>query len=325
MTTPVSRRTLLQNSIAVSTGLAIGTANEMTPVAAAESSGNRPFTTCLNTSTIARCQHATKTGDRVPLTAEIDIASKAGYEGIEPWIREIDQHVNNGGALDDLRKRISDAGLTVDSAIGFASWIVDDDDKRTEGVESLKRDMEKVAKIGGTRIAAPPVGATQQTDLNLFEAAERYRVILQAGQQIGVVPQLELWGFSKSLSRLGELIFVAVESGHADACMLPDVYHIYKGGSDFTGLQLIDGGSIHVLHINDYPDIPNDKIKDADRVFPGDGVAPVPEILRRMRSAGFAGSLSLELFNDEYYQRDAFDVAKEGLDKIHEVVAKMLE
>jgi 2-keto-myo-inositol isomerase len=31
----------------------------------------------------------------------------------------------------DLKKRISDCGLTVESAIGFAEWIVDDDARRT--------------------------------------------------------------------------------------------------------------------------------------------------------------------------------------------------
>ena len=321
MKSAISRRNLLQASAVAATSLSIPAALS---VAAADSNAKKsPFTTCLNTSTISRCQHSKLAGDRVPLAEEIKIAAKAGYQGIEPWIREMDQHVKDGGTLDDLRKQISDAGMTVDSAIGFASWIVDDDAERAKGVETLKRDMDKVAKIGGTRIAAPPVGATQQTDLNLFKAAERYRTILKVGKEIGVTPQLELWGFSKSLSRLGELIFIAVESGHPDACMLPDVYHIYKGGSDFTGLQLIDGNAIHVLHINDYPDIPNDKISDADRVFPGDGVAPVSNILKQMQATGFAGSLSLELFNREYYKRDAFEVAKEGLEKIHRVVSNM--
>jgi hypothetical protein len=71
--------------------------------------------------------------------------------------------------------------------------------------------------------------------LNLFSAAERYRALLEIGAEIGVTPQVEVWGFSTALSRLGETAFVAIESGRDDACILPDVYHIYKGGSDFAG------------------------------------------------------------------------------------------
>ena len=71
---------------------------------------------CLNTSTIR--------GQKLSLVEEVDIASRAGYDGIEPWIREIDEYTKGGGSLKDLHKRIEDAGLTVDSAIGFAAWIV---------------------------------------------------------------------------------------------------------------------------------------------------------------------------------------------------------
>ena len=102
------------------------------------------------------------------------------------------------------------------------------------------------------------------------------------GDHIGVVPQVEVWGFSKTLPRLGQAALVAIESGHPKACVLPDVYHLYKGGSDFTGLKLLNGAAVHVFHMNDYPaDPPRESIGDSDRVYPGDGVAPLTDILRR--------------------------------------------
>ncbi|MEZ6108646.1 MAG: hypothetical protein R3B96_21830 [Pirellulaceae bacterium] len=54
------------------------------------------------------------------------LAAKAGYDGIEPWIREIEVYQQEGGSLADLRKRLDDHGLRVESAIGFPQWIVDD-------------------------------------------------------------------------------------------------------------------------------------------------------------------------------------------------------
>ena len=253
----------------------------------------------------------------------IDVAAKAGYKGIEPWIREIRSYLKSGGKLRDLKKQIADAGVTVESAIGFAKWIVDDDSQRTAALETAKSDMDLVRQIGGGRIAAPPVGATRQTDLNLFRAAERYRALLELGEKMGVVPQLELWGPSKSLSRLGEVAFVAVESGHEKACLLPDVYHIYKGGSDFTGLGLLTGSAIGIFHVNDYPaDPPRETINDSHRVYPGDGVAPLKSIFTRLAASGYRGMLSLELFNPEYWKQDALKVARTGLEKTREVVRK---
>ncbi len=282
---------------------------------ATDSSADSGFRYCLNTSTVR--------GQELSLPEQIDLAASAGYDGIEPWIRDLQEFVRGGGKLEDLRRRIEDAGLEVPSAIGFANWIVDDDQERRQGLETAREDMRLVKQIGGTRIAAPPVGATQQNDLNLFAVAERYRRLLEVGVEEGVVPQLELWGFSQSLSRIGEMAFVASEAGHPDACLLPDVYHIYKGGSEFQGLRLLNGRAIHVFHMNDYPaEPPRATISDRDRVYPGDGVAPLTEILQILHGAGCRAMLSLELFNPTYWEQDALEVAKTGLEKMKQSVAE---
>ena len=69
--------------------------------------------------------------------------------------------------------------------------------------------------------------------------AERYRALLELGDQIGVVPQVEVWGFSRTLGRLGEAALVAMEARHPSACILPDVYHLYRGGSGLGGIKLL--------------------------------------------------------------------------------------
>ena len=285
--------------------------------APAQKPAAEPFGYCLNTSTIS--------GQKLDLVQVVEIAAKAGYQAIEPWIREMEQYVKGGGSLKELGKRIHDRGLTVESAIGFTEWIVDDDDRRKKGLEETRRCMDLVQQIGGKRLAAPPVGATKQTDLNLSRAAERYRAILELGDKIGVVPELEIWGHSKSISRLSEAMHVAIESGHPKACVLADVYHLYKGGSNVAGLGLVNGSALHVLHCNDYPAKPaRTEITDAYRIYPGDGVAPLKELLRELRRIGFRGFLSLELFNRDYWKLDALTVARTGLEKMKTVVRKSL-
>ncbi len=313
MTDELSRREMLS---ATSLAMGVAMATVTNPVSASESAGDHPFRYCLNTSTIR--------GQKLSLVEEVEIAAKAGYSGVEPWIREIERHVDDGGTLKDLRKRIDDLGLTVESAIGFADWISDDPAKRKEGLEQARRDMDLVRAIGGTRIAAPPAGA-RKTVTDLAETAKRYRELLDLGDKMGVVPQVEVWGFSKTLSRLGEAALVAIESGHPKACVLPDVYHIYKGGSDFHGLKLISGRAIHVFHVNDYPAAPERAvIDDSHRVYPGDGVAPLTQIFRDLRNNGFHGVLSLELFNRDYWKQDALQVARTGLEKTRAAVEKSL-
>ena len=255
----------------------------------------------------------------------MEVAAKAGYRGFKPWVEKVREYAERGGSLADMRKRISDEGLIVEDAIGFFDWIGNDDAKRGAGLEQVKRDMGLVVQIGCKRIAAPPVGAYNNPRMDLFKVAQRYRALLELGRQEGIVPQLELWGGSKTLSRLGEVAFVLVEAAHPDACPLLDAFHIYKGGSDSSGLAMFNGRTMHVFHINDYPaDPPRAKINDSYRVYPGDGVAPLVEILRTLRWIGYRGMLSLELFNPKYFQQDPLEVARTGLEKIKTLVAKAL-
>ncbi len=269
----------------------------------------------LNTSTIR--------GQKVGLDREVEIAAQAGYDAIEPWMGTINDFVKGGGSLKDLGKKARDLGLTVESAIGFARWIVDDDAERAKGFEEAKRDMDSLQQLGGKRIAAPPVGAHDKGPVDLLKAAERYGQLCELGRQFGIVPECEVWGFSKALSRLGETAFVAIESAHPDATILPDIYHLFKGGSGFDGLRLLSSSAVQVFHVNDYPaDLPRDKIADRDRVYPGDGIAPMTEILRSVIRPDRPIVLSLELFNPEYWKQDALQVARTGLEKTKAAVAK---
>jgi 2-keto-myo-inositol isomerase len=307
----LSRRDLLHTAAAASVGLAAATSSSAEP-------SKDPFRYCLNTSTIS--------GQQLDIIQVVEIAAKAGYDGLEPWIRELDQFVKGGGNLKDLGKRIQDRGLKVASAIGFSEWIVDDPEKRKKGLEDARRSMDIVQQIGGTRIAAPPAGATKQENMNPVIIAERYRALLEVGDKIGVVPMAEMWGHSKPLNRLGDVAFIALECGHPKACVLADVFHLYKSGSDFKGIHLLSADALPHIHLNDYPaQPPRAEITDAARVYPGDGVAPLKDILRDLRNLGFHGMLSLELFNRDYWKQDALQVAKVGLEKMKSVVKASLE
>jgi sugar phosphate isomerase/epimerase len=303
MNNTLNRRALLGGAGALA---AIPTAG---PVEAAP---RKAFRYCLNTSTIREA--------KLPLDRIVALAAKAGYDGIEPWLYEIERYVQEGGSLSDLRKRIDDAGLTVEDAIAFPAWVVDDDARRVQALEEARKAMDLVRQIGGTRIAAPPAGATDAPLIDLRRAAERYRALLEVGDRMGVTPIVEVWGFSKNLQRLGETAMVAIEAHHPKAAILTDVYHLYRGGSEFSGVRLLNAAALPVLHMNDYPAKLREELRDSHRVYPGEGVAPITQLLRDLKTIGFQGALSLELFNPELWRQDPAVVAKTGLEKMKSVL-----
>ncbi len=82
----------------------------------------KPFGFMLNTATIM--------GQKLPLIQQVEVAARAGYDAIEPWMGDLDRHVKAGHSLKDVAKRCKDLGLRVESAIGFAPWIVNDESAR---------------------------------------------------------------------------------------------------------------------------------------------------------------------------------------------------
>jgi 2-keto-myo-inositol isomerase len=306
------RDVLKRGAVGAGATLALGGGPPDATAAAGARAGS--FRYCLNTALLR--------GYALGIVEQVELAGAAGYDGIEPWIADVLKYAGSGGSLPDLKRRIADLGLVVESAIGFAPWIVEDAGERAKGLDEARREMELVSQIGGKRIAAPPVGAVQGPAIPLSAVAERYRALLEAGAEIGVVPQLEVWGFANNVSRVSEAAYAAIETRHPDACLLLDVYHLYKGGSGYEGLRQLSRQAVQVMHMNDYPAIPRERIEDKDRVLPGAGVAPLAEALGILRANGCATALSIEIFNEGYWkQYEAKTLAALGLERMRLAVA----
>ena len=267
------------------------------------------FRFCLNTSTI--------NGGEIGLLKSIETAARAGYDGIEIWVRDLKACLDAGHSLSDIAGHVNEHGICVENAIGFAPWLTGQ-----AGFEQMRQDMQLLAAVGCRRIAAPPAGVPSDEPLDLFKAGEAYAGLLELGRETGVMPQLEFWGASKVLWHLGQVLMIAAAADDSDARILPDVYHLFRGGSGFDGLKLLSGEVIEIFHMNDYPDKPRKEQNDADRVYPGDGVAPLAQILTDLKSCGGQTVLSLELFNREYWQLDPQTVAETGLRKMQTAAAQ---
>lgn len=269
------------------------------------------FRYCLNTSTISGC------GDFNVLDY-IEIASKAGYDGIELWVGDVQDFLSSKGTLDPVKEAIQRNTISVENAIGFAPWLSGE-----KGIAEMKKDMKLMAEIGCKRIAAPPVGHDMSKPLDLFEMGEKYKRLMEIGRETGVMPQLEFWGASEIFYHIAQAVMVAVESGDPDARILPDFFHMFKGGSDFKSLEMLNPDLIDVFHLNDYDSsIPKAEQSDESRVYPGDGDAPIGKVIHFLNRGEKEKILSIELFNKDLWKLEAEVVAKTGLSKMKQIVSE---
>ena len=313
----LSRRDFLGTAMLAAGGLAMGrTAAEgftVTENHPAEAQQPLPFRISLNVSTIRPY--------KLPVDQQIDVCGKAGFDGIELWMSDIQAYTDKGGSLADLAAKLKANRLVLENIIGFAPWAVDDQSKRDAGLAQMRREMEITAALGGKFIAAPLSGVDRLDSSRLDEYAQRFLRVIEAGKALGVTPLLELWG-SGALYKLADAVYIAIATGHPDASLLLDFYHLYRGGNPFDSLNLINAAKLPVFHINDYPSEPSrERLKDSDRVYPGDGICPFETLIPMLYQGGFRGAFSVELFNEEYCRNNTVEqVLAVTLEKTRRIV-----
>ncbi|MCS7253507.1 MAG: sugar phosphate isomerase/epimerase family protein [Armatimonadota bacterium] len=265
---------------------------------------------CLNTSTIRPAK----------LLDKIRVAGECGYGAIELWNDEMDEHLRSGGSMSEIVKALSDYGLIVPTVIAVHNWMTTHGEEYCRALDEAKRRMEQAAEVGAKHIVAtPPVRAEGAFDMGM--AADRYNELLELGRNIGVLPAVEFLGFSEVIYRVEQAWEIVKMSGARDGSVVLDTFHLYRGGSSLDDVPDLTGEFIAVFHFNDVPaTVPRESLTDADRVYPGDGILPLHQIVRDVIGRGYRGAISLELFNRELWERDPKEVAQVGIEKMRAIV-----
>lgn len=319
MSNSVSRRGFLQSAtVTGAAAISAGTATISSPakVAAAKKfafqGGVSPWPLSMNTSTI----RPASLQDKIKVTAE------AGWDAIEPWIDDIDKYEAEGGNLKDLGKQIKDLGLYVPNVIGLWNAIPATQEEWDASLEITRKRMRQCADIGSQHVAAIPT--PDREDFDVKWGAERYRDLLKIGRDdYNIIVAIEFIGFLKGLNKFGMACCLAVDTDDPTACIIADTFHLWRGGSGFNGLKLLNGDIIGNFHWNDIgADTVPEGTGDASRILPGDGVLPLQQALRDLHAIGYKRTLSLELFNEELWKKDPREVSEIGLRKMREGVEK---
>jgi len=312
-----SRRNALKTGMAASLGLASGMAfsREITRTQSRQAGlkHNLPFRVSLNTSTLMAYE--------LPVDRQIDLIAGAGFDGTELWMRDIQAYLEKGGTRADLKDKLEAGNLVLENIIGFSQWCNDDAEERKKALEVLHAEMEIIADLGGGYIATPVMGISALDPAKFDEYAARYLAILELGDQTGVTPLLELWGMG-ALHRVSDCAQITISTGHPKAAMLLDIYHVHRGGNTWDTVDVLNGGRLPVIHMNDYPATPAwNELTDADRVLPGEGSCPFNTVIPKLYKAGFRGGFSVELFNKGYWAQWN---AEEMLAQSYEVTVSVL-
>lgn len=252
-----------------------------------------------------------------PLLKKIELVARAGYDGIELWLNDIYEFVGRGGEVRDVEKALADHGLFVPCMIAMRGWGEAEGFEYRIMLDEARRRMELAARLKSPYIVATP----PFLPADLAQVSARYRDLLAIGKQVGVKPTMEYISFFKSVWRTRQAWQIVQEANDPDATIILDAFHTWNSASSIEEYRSIPVEKISHFHIDDaHPHRPQMQQIDPDRQMVGDGPIDLKAELKLLKELGYAGCVSLELFNPDLWAKDPLEVLKLGLERVRAVM-----
>jgi 2-keto-myo-inositol isomerase len=251
--------------------------------------------------------------------ASLEGWARAGIKYVEIANNQLDAFLKTD-SLAAARRVLTDLGLTPVSASCGVGGIFEPNPNRASALDNLKRRCEMFASLGLPRIYSTTGTTERFTQDDYKTAAANMREVGEIARQFGLVAMAEALRTSTFISTLSSLLKVTREANHPNMKPLLDFYHFWSGLSKFEDLETIRPREIGHVHFQDVPDLPRELLDSNTRAIPGDGVAPVTRILRKLSDKEYSGSLSVELFLPRFQQGDPYEVAREIRQKAEAVM-----
>jgi 2-keto-myo-inositol isomerase len=238
--------------------------------------------------------------------------AKAGIKNVEITNTLLDEFLK-GDSLPAARRVLTDNGLTPVSGACGVTGVFEPSPTRAAALEAFRKRCEQFVALGLTRIYSPTTTMPTQkfTQDDYRAGADNMRELGEIARGFGLTMMAEAVRASTFIASLPTLLRMTRAAAHPNMAPLLDFYHFWSGPSKLEDLDLIRPREIGHVHFQDVPDVPRELLDNTTRIIPGDGVAPVTVILRKLADKGYAGPLSVELFLPQFQQGDPFAVASE--------------
>lgn len=274
----------------------------------------------LPMSSVGKAQSAGE--GRMLLGLHQNTSSGAGYQGsLEGWAqagiryvelndRLLDEFLENE-SLQTAGRVLTDLGLTPVSAAAALPdlWLPGPD--RDASLEVWRKRCDQFSSLGLRRIYSPSVTRRPVTADDFAATPDCVREVAEISAEYNLVAMIEFLRTSTHLATLTSALKVIRDAAHPNIEPMIDFFHFWSGLSKLQDLDLLNHGELGHAHFQDLLDTPRELIDNNARLIPGDGIAPLVAIIRKLAEKGYVGTLSVELFRPEWVQGDPFQVAAE--------------
>jgi 4-hydroxyphenylpyruvate dioxygenase len=236
------------------------------------------------------------------LTEKMQACAVAGFDGIEIFEQDL---VTSPLTPEDVRKMAADLGLTLDLYQPFRDFDSVPADLLAANLRRAGAKFRLMARLGMDTILVCSNVATASIDSDDLRAEQLGRLAALAGEHgVKVAYEALAWGKYVSDYEHAHRLVQAVDHPNLGTCL--DSFHILSRDWDTAPIEAFNPEKIFFVQVADAPKLTMDVLSWSRhyRVFPGEGQFQLAKFMGHVVRAGYAGPVSLEIFNDVFRQSD---------------------
>lgn len=254
----------------------------------------------------------------MPYSLQDDIASadKAGFDGIEIWKAKLDHYMEDH-RKDEVKDLMSSNNLEVSAICAFSGYVWCSETEFVRKTEDAKKYFDIASLVGCESLLICGEAPRGRDCEEVIEAhVKRLRKLADIGKDYGIRLELE-W-----FQNLRDAIKVVELANHQYLGLMIDTFHWYRGDGNLAHIDAIPEEKLFLVHINDCENMERAKLTDRNRLYCGEGVIPLVEILQKLKRKGYERHLSVEIFREEYWEKDPLTISNQALATLKTVMRR---
>jgi 4-hydroxyphenylpyruvate dioxygenase len=245
------------------------------------------------------------------LPDKLEAAAAAGFDAVEIFENDL---LTFDGRPEDVRAMAADLGLGIAIFQPFRDFEAMPDPQRARNLDRAERKFDVMQALGTDLVLVCSNVQPAAID-DPARAADDLRAMAERAARRGLRIGYEALAWGTHVSRWRQAWDIVQRADHPSLGLIVDSFHTLCLKDDFAGIAELPGDRIFFLQLADAPLLAMDVLSWSrhHRNFPGQGQLPVTEFLKAVLASGYAGPLSLEIFNDNFRAAPSRQTARDGL------------
>jgi 4-hydroxyphenylpyruvate dioxygenase len=232
------------------------------------------------------------------LPEKLAAISRAGFDGVEIFENDL---LYYDGSPGDVRRMCADLGLRILLYQPFRDFEGVPADRLDRNLERARRKFELMHELGTDRVlVCSNVSAASIGDDALI--VEQLGQLAELARSEGVTAGYEALAWGRRVNSYKHAWKLVDAVNHPSLGLVLDSFHTLSIDDSLDEIAAIPGERIAFVQIADAPKLAMDVLEWSRhyRCFPGQGDLDVSGFTRQVLASGYAGPLSLEIFNDGF-------------------------